>query len=461
MLRNFIKYLSGDMLARAIGIISLPIYTYFITPQEYGLFSIILSYIALSTFLFTFNVHTSIGRFFYEKDIDLNSFMSTTLILTALLFIIVSSVVLLINDDFLESLLGFDFSFYESYFYLLVFSSILFLIYIQVLIPQKKGKEYSILVVTQSYSRFFITVIFFYFIEATALRMLQAILITDILINLYIFWKLKHYFRFKFSKSDAKYILNYSVLLIPYAISGVVLAQIDRVMIGNILGERETGIYSIGYVFGSIPLMLFGALSNAWMPKYFSCMNDKKHAALDKDVIFIVYILAVALVFFSSYIGFFLSFILSDNYQISLQYIPLIAMSMFFAIMWNIWGRGIGYAKKTMWTSVVGIISAVANVYLNSIIIPLYGLNGAVYATYISYMLMAFLGYGFARYLLGIYTTSFLQLKIPMIIIFAYSLGYLFFKETFLYIMCIVLPFVFVVLYFKKKNEVDGFLAKF
>lgn len=447
-------------MAKALGIISVPIYTHLISPKEYGLYSIILSYVAIATFLFSLNVHTSISRFFYEKDIDIGRFLSTTLILTVTILFISFSILFLIDDLFLNSLFGFEFSRYKIYFSLLVISSIIFSIYLQILIPQSKGKEYSFLVVIQAYLKFILVVIFLYFIESTTLRFLQAVLLADVFISCYIAWKLKTYVKFRFNKSDAKYILSYSVFLIPYMLSSVILAQIDRVMIGNIIGESATGIYSIAYSFGSIPLMMFAALSNAWMPKYFSNMNDKNYVTLDKDVYQIVLLLMIGSIVFSAYIGFFLQLILSEEYSSSINYIPLIGLSMFFAIMWNIWGRGIGYAKKTIWTSIAGIISALINVGLNYLWIPKYGLDGAVYATYISYLSMALLGYIFAKYLLGIYTTPMFKLKWIIMAIVVVSFSIFYFGNIALNILQIVLPFVLIIFYFKNKLEINSLMKK-
>lgn len=460
MKKTFINYLTGDIMARGLGIISVPVYTYMINPQEYGLYSIILSYVAISSFLFSLNVHTAIGRFFYEKDIDIGRFLSTTLILTVIILFISFAILFLINDIFLNNLLGFEFAIYKIYFSLLVISSIIFLIYQQILMPQSRAKEYSILVVMQAYLKFILVVGFLYFLGATAERFLQAILVVDIFISCYIVWNLRIYIRFKFNQSDAKYILNYSILLIPYMLSSVILAQIDRVMIGNLLGTSEAGIYSVAYAFGSVPLMMYAALSNAWMPKYFLNMNEKDYITLDKDVVQIVFLLMVGTIVFTVYMELFLKLILSDSYSVSVTYIPLISLSMFFAMLWHIFGRGISFAKKTIWTSIAGIISAIVNVGLNYIWIPKYGLIGAVYATYISYLVMAFLGYLFAKYLLGIYTTSIIQLKWSISSVFFISFIIIYFGSVALIIMQFVLPLFLIALYFKNKHTVDNLMKR-
>ena len=460
MLNNFLKYLSGDIVAKALGLLSIPVYTRFISPQEFGTYTIILSYAAIASFLFSLNAHTSISRFMYEKNVDYKGFISTTLILSAVIFFISSSLLLILNDSFVDKLLGFEFSIYKNYFILFVSLAIIFSIYIQILIPQLKSKEYSILIVTQAYSKFIVVLIFFYFIEATALRYLQAVLLVDLIIILYIFWNLKQYFKPKLNKIHVKYILNYSILLIPYMLSAVILAQIDRVMIGSMIGEYEAGIYSVGYAFGSAPLVIFAAFSHAWMPKYFSNMNEGEYSSLDKDVLVVVLATALGISIYSTYIGYLLSFLLSDSYQLSLQHIPLISMAMFFAIMWNIWGRGITFAKKTIWTSIAGIISAMANIYLNSILIPNFGLDGAVYATYLSYILMAALGYIFAKYVLKIHTTSVLELKNIILGIFLISLYFYYMERSSIISLQVTFPIVLLILYYVRRGYINDLVKR-
>lgn len=133
---------------------------------------------------------------------------------------------------------------------------------------------------------------------------------------------------------------------------------------------------------------------------------------------------------------------------------------MFFAMLWHIFGRGISFAKKTIWTSIAGIISAIVNVGLNYIWIPKYGLMGAVYATYISYLVMALIGYLFAKYLLGIYTTSIMQLKWSILGIFFISSIIIYFGSVALLIMQFVFLLFLIALYFKNKHTVDNLMKR-
>lgn len=57
MLNHFIKYLFGDVLVKALGLISLPLYTYFIAPEEYGIYALVLSYVSIGVLVLTLNVH--------------------------------------------------------------------------------------------------------------------------------------------------------------------------------------------------------------------------------------------------------------------------------------------------------------------------------------------------------------------------------------------------------------------
>ena len=418
MLLNIFGYLSGDILIKLLGFISLPVYTYFLTPDEYGIFSIFVSYVAIGVIIFTFNTHTSVGRFIYEKDINIGSFLYVTILL-ALVGIVFSSVILYsIDEAYLLETLQFDLEKYGIFLMLLVLLNTLYNIYNQILLAKKQSKEYTVLQATKAYGVFAMSLGFLYFYEASSISMIWGLVVVTLFIALYIFYKLYGQLVFSFDIGALKYIFTYSVFLIPYALSSVIMSQIDRIMLGNMVSTYSAGIYSVATVLGLIPLMLYTAISNAWIPNYFQHMDSKNYQKLDKDIQKITLFLAVGIFTLVVFADMIVSVLLNQKYYEALGTIVLLTIGTFFMIMWYLWGINIGYAKKTIITSIVGILSAVLNVILNLYLIPLYELQGAVYATLISYSFMAFSGYVVSKYILKIHTTLLFTLRWAFMIVF-------------------------------------------
>ncbi|THC67630.1 hypothetical protein E7X19_23060 [Bacteroides fragilis] len=73
-----------------------------------------------------------------------------------------------------------------------------------------------------------------------------------------------------------KYALNFSIPMIPHALAMIALAQIDRIMIVKMVGDREAGIYSFGYSYAIILSVITNAIINAWQPWLYNCANENK-----------------------------------------------------------------------------------------------------------------------------------------------------------------------------------------
>lgn len=432
------KYLSGDILVKLLGFISLPVYTFFLTPEEYGIFAIFLSYVAIGVIIFTFNTHTSVGRFIYEKDISIGSFLYVTLLL-AIVGIILSSIILYsIDEAYLLETLQFDVKKYGVFLIVLVFLNTLYNIYNQILLAKKRSKEYTLLLALKAYGAFFVSLGFLYFYEASSTSMIWGLVVVTFFIAIYVFYKLYGQLVFSFNMGALRYIFTYSVFLIPYALSSVIMSQIDRIMLGNMVSTYSAGIYSVATVLGLIPLMFYTAISNAWIPNYFQHMDGKNYQKIDKDIQKITLFLALGIFALVVFADMIVSVLLNQKYHEALDAIVLLTIGTYFMIMWYLWGINIGYAKKTIIGSIIGILSAVLNVGLNWYLIPLYELNGAVYATLISYAFMAFSGYVVSKYILKVHTTSLFTLRWAFLIVFlAFCIAlvnnfyvYLFFKVT-------------------------------
>ncbi|MCG3683477.1 lipopolysaccharide biosynthesis protein [Aliarcobacter butzleri] len=411
MLNHFIKYLFGDILVKALGLISLPIYTYFIAPEEYGIYALVLSYISIGVLILTLNVHASVSRFYYDKKLNINTFMSTTVWLSLIVLGISIFIIYLFDTNYLSSILSIEFDKFGTLIIFLIFFNILFGIYTQTLIPQRKSYEYSKINVIKTYSIFFVALSFLYFWQSNAKSMIYAMTFVEFFIFIYVLKQLLPNIKLTMTKESMSYIFNYSVFLLPYSLAGIVMAQIDRVMLAKYMTTYEVGIYSVAYTLSMIPFMLFMTISKAWTPEYFKYMDEKDYNKLDRDVGYILWVvtfLLFSMILFSKEIVFIL---LDVRYFQAEQVLPLVTFSVLFIVLWQMWGRGIGYIRKTIWSSIIGILSAIVNIGLNYYLIPLHGIDGAVYATLFSYIFMAFFGYIISKYYLKIYTVSIEKLK--------------------------------------------------
>lgn len=396
--------------------------TRLLTPTDYGIINLFNSYVSIFTVIFSLGAYTSVGRYYYEKKDDFKEFFGTAVIFT-FLCICLSSFILIIFKEFFANLLKMNLNLITLLIPVIVIK-VIDSFFTQIYQPQQKSKEIAMVQIIKSYSGFLITVfIILLLTKEKYLGQIYSNILTGLFASLYIIIKLKSYFKLSFNKKHFKYILNYSIPLLPYYLNTIILAQFDRIMINNYKGASDTGLYSFAYNIGMLVSLVITALNQAWMPEYFRCMDDKDYKKHDSDVRKIFNIVLIAAFGFTIY-GKELGMILApSSFHIALRVIPIIVLGYVFTAVFAIYSRNIGYSKKTIYSSIVVLTAGVINIVLNAIFIPIYGIIAAAITSAISYLIMSLLSWIISKYILKLYSTPIFIVLKPLFIFLIFAIG--------------------------------------
>ncbi|MBN1901431.1 oligosaccharide flippase family protein [Candidatus Sumerlaeota bacterium] len=381
------NYLSAGIAVNAIGFISIPVYSRLFSQSDYGVVSVFNAYIGIITIILSLNAHTSIGRYYYENKDNYKEFLGTSMIVVGVIFSIMSLISLLFKDQ-ISQIINLPPHLLK---YMIVISLffIIYNIYYQILIPRKKSREASILSIIKGYSGFIIAVpIILLMKENRYMGQIWASLLTGLFISIVISRRIHKQITFIFNPEHLKYIVNYSFPLIPYALSGVILSQFDRIMINKIVDTSSAGLYSMGYNVGMLILLLSTALRTATLPDFFKFQDNGEYKRLDdliKKTFSLILITALGMVFFARE----MVLVLSDKkFHEALSIVPIVVTGYIFFEMSNIHSVFFGYEKKTVFVSFVVLFSGVCNIILNAVYIPRYGYVAGAYTTVASYFIM-------------------------------------------------------------------------
>ena len=88
--------------------------------------------------------------------------------------------------------------------------------------------------------------------------------------------------------------------------------------------------------------------------------------------------------------------------------------------MFTVYGRYIGYKKKTVFSSIVALTAGISNIVLNAIYIPKYGYIAGAYTTVVSYFIMFMLAWVVAKFILKQRITPLWLIWKPTLIMFAF-----------------------------------------
>lgn len=182
-------------------------------------------------------------------------------------------------------------------------------------------------------------------------------------------------------------VVNYGLPFIPIAIVSWISNLGDRYIIGHYMSLNDLGIYTAVYSIASRPfLMLGGILSGFFRPILFQAesRNDK----LKANKTFVIWLICTSTIFFFSIIiyliggNFIINLLLSKSYaqNVFLIFLVIGIAYAFFSLNQIIENRlySFGQSKKVI---MPGIIVAIVNLTTNFLLVPIYGIEGAAFAT--------------------------------------------------------------------------------
>jgi len=417
------NYLISNLATKGLGIISLPVMTRLLLPSDYGLLSVFNGYNAILISILTLNCYVALGRYYYEGQNDFKEFFGTSVIFVlSLLFI--SFISFIILKEKLSSLLKLPTSLVVylvpvAIFY--VFASW----YEQIYIPQQKSKQIAKRNIISSYGGFALAVLLISLLDKDKyIGQIYAMTIMGILFSFYYFYVLRPYIRFYFKLKALKYVLSYSLPLIPYTICTAGLAQADRLLINKYCGPTDVGVFSMAYSIGALLTLVLSSLSIAWAPAYYRHMKDKNYVQLDNDIVIIMKIIigcAFVLILFGKEIGMLLA---KSNFHSALFIVPVIVVGLIIYSYGTFYSWNIQYAKKNIYMAPIVVVAGTVSILLNVIFIPKYGYVAAPFVSCVSYLTMLFMAIFVSKKILKLHITPIPRVSKPLLVMIPFVFIY-------------------------------------
>lgn len=214
----------------------------------------------------------------------------------------------------------------------------------------------------------------------------------SLIIMIYIYAKGKTLYNKKFWKNS----LILSIPLIGYALANQVLNVSDRIMIDKMIGESAVGIYGTLYNISTIPTLVWSAINSAFIPFLFQNIDkDLKSIKKYSFILLALYsLVAIVITYLAPEIVMILA---TKEYFVAISIIPPIAAGIFLTSVINMYSNILVYYKKTHYIMISAIIAAIVNIVLNYFFINEFGYMAAAYTTLVSYIILAFLQFIFAK----------------------------------------------------------------
>ena len=392
------KHTSIYLLAKAIpgvmAFVALSLYTHLLTPDEYGLYTLIFTAAMFANNVIFFWLPAGTLRFWSKQEFSTESFVSTLthtyvgIFICLIIFAFISTFFFWGTPSFLWIISALTLTISVSIYTL---SQYLMSAQIQPLKYAKLSISYSILAVffggLMAYSGF------------GAVGIVFGICAGFILPTIFTrvdFWQ--NYNKKSFNSGLFKKFAIYGLPLASVTLLEEVTKSADRFMLASLSNKAEAGLYAVGYdLSGNSILLLMSAINLAAYPVIIKLLdNEGKPAALEYFKKYAILLLGIAIpaVFGLILVGpNLVHLLIGKEYQEAVTFLlPWIAIAIFmmgmqatyFDLAFQLGHYTIGIVK-------ISVIIVLINISLNWWLIPTMGMKGAAIATLVSFILGALL----------------------------------------------------------------------
>ena len=388
-----VVYGIGSALTKSMSLFALPIFTKYLTPQEYGVLALILLLSTLIQPILTLGINSSMGISYFKKNSIENH--AQTVWSSFLLLFFSSLVLLFVSNVFLDEIskVLFNTSKYDFLIQVAIISTVLNVIATPFMLRlqfENKAKLFVILTFISTLINIITSIYLVKFMEIGILGMVYGQLISSVFLFIGFFWFAKNQLPLavEFDKVRTIFFLGYP--LIPSSFFLLILIQSNRYILEIFDGLEIVGIYSIGFSFGMLMNIFVSGFTQAWyvfFMKYTDKQNEIKNRFANILYLYIVIFGTILVIFFllaKPIIDVFVDEKFVDAYIV----VGLVAMSQFFLGIFSIFTPLLYYNEEVKYVSVFQGVAALISIPINIVCIYYFHLLGAGIGLSLSILLM-------------------------------------------------------------------------
>lgn len=391
---NNVIWLFGEkIITMGLALLVSIILARYLGASDFGKLNYLISFIAILMPFSALGLNAIVVRELVNEKVETGVILGTSLVLrtlggvTAILVVVIGCLVfngeLLVSSNWLIlGAVGSSFS-----------SLLLFDFYFQSIVQSQHVVKTRLIVLVLSSCLKFTAV--YYQIQLNAFLVLVVLepIMTGMI--LYLFFKIKNKktIIFKFDLFYSKELLSQSKWLILSGFMAIVYLKVDQLMIGEMLGSEALGVYSVAVRMSEVWYFFPTAIVASFYPKL---LKSKLEPILYEynlqrlcDVLFwLGMIVAIAVTSISSLL---IDILYGEEYTFAAQVLNIhiwAGVFIFMRALLSKWLIAEGLLKFSLLTHG---IAAIVNVVLNYLWIPQFGIEGAAWATLISYALSSYI----------------------------------------------------------------------
>lgn len=447
-----IWFVISTVLLKGISFITVPIFTRVMTSEQYGIYSVYLSWFDIFSIIGTLSIEGAAlisGLTKYEGEKKNNfklSLLELSFLVTTILLILV-----IIGQNWLSEIIGLS-----KVMLLLLVAQVYFIPAVNFWLTEKRF-EYSykgvvFVSISMAITNAFIGLLLVMncFDEQQAFFRVISIVVVQAIYGVVLLFKLLKKTKLHLHTEYWRWALKLQLPFLPHTLSLKVLASADRIMINSLVNSTAAAIYSVAYSVSVIVNLIKTSIVDALRPWMYKTLKEEKYKEISpvtNGIILLVCILTIICIAFAPEI---IKFAAPSNYYVAIYCIPPVMMSSFFTFLYSVFSIVELYFEETKKIMIASIASAILNIILNAVLIPFFGYIVAAYTTLICYIFLSFTHYFMVRKILinknikdDLFDKRIListcSIMLSIMVVFEFIYGMLLVRYAFLFLILVVL----------------------
>jgi O-antigen/teichoic acid export membrane protein len=388
--KNSSIYFTTSIITALLSFITLPIYTKFLNPTDYGIITLFLLFANVSSGFLSIGLHKATFRYYFKYKSDLNYFkkINSSNIIYLLMIYLLSAIIIyftsnLISEKMFNKIISpelIQLSFFSGFF------QYFFIYFSNLLNAEEKAIKFAFFSLLKPFLDIIITMYLIFYSSLSYLAKIYGHFFSQMITVLILLILYSKLIEIKFYPKVFKSSLKFSLPQIPQNILGFAHQSFDKLLLTNYSTLSSLTHYSFGANFAMPIKMIMDAFSRSWNPSFL--LNAEKNNANFDDIespfyymISLIFFFGLALSFFSEELVILLT---EESFHFSKYIVPGYIFYYLLGSIAYLSLSQIMYAEKMSYTIPIAVVNVLSNVSLNILLIPIYGSIGAVISLFTS-----------------------------------------------------------------------------
>ena len=372
LINNTIIFFIGSLGSKFIQFFLVPLYTYALTTEQYGVTEIVLTASNVLMPVFSVSIADGLLRFGLDKKLKKEDVLKNSM-----LIVLVGTILSIILAPLFQLYSGLNH--WIIYFLLILNLRIYRDIFAINLKIHNKNMYFALDSIIYTFVLCAFSVLFLTILKMGIVGYFISYIVANIISIIYlniVGTPIRDLLKGKINKVLLHDLIVYSIPMIANGIAWWVITASDRFILQYFKGEASVGIYSVASKIPTLISTFSGVFMQAWIISAVTEFDEEREKQFYSKVFHKYYVVRI-----------FMHFYVSPDFQIAWKYTPLLISGAIYSGMFAFYVGIYAAAKNSKNVTITTVIGATINIALNCILIPYIGIQGAVIATYIAWMI--------------------------------------------------------------------------